>query len=304
MRALAPARPVSVAAIELGGTKVLVTVGTDAHNYADPVRLQTLNPESTLKAIIAALHGFKAQGHDFDAIGVASFGPITLDRMSSAYGHFGNTPKPGWAGADLLGPLQQAFNLPMTLETDVNAAALGEQGFSVFGAADYAYITVGTGVGVGVVANGKPVHGAGHPEAGHVLVRQRKDDDFRGVCFAHGACLEGLISGPALEARLGAPASRLTLGHPCWDLSGDYLAQLCMSLVLTTAPERIVLGGGVGARQELLIATRRHLLAHLGGYIDRYKTAENIDALLVPAVLENSGLIGALALARDLSARN
>jgi fructokinase len=135
-------------------------------------------------------------------------------------------------------------------------------------------------------------------------VRQRKDDDFRGVCFAHGACLEGLISGPALEARLGAPASRLTLGHPCWDLSGDYLAQLCMSLVLTTAPERIVLGGGVGARQELLIATRRHLLAHLGGYIDRYKTAENIDALLVPAVLENSGLIGALALARDLSARN
>jgi fructokinase len=131
-----------------------------------------------------------------------------------------------------------------------------------------------------------------------MLVRQRRDDLFHGVCFAHGACVEGLICGPALEARLGAPASNLGRDHAYWDLSGDYLAQLCMALVLTTAPQRIVLGGGVGARPEMLNAARQHLGRHLNGYIDRYQTQADIDALLVPAVLEHSGLIGALGLAR------
>jgi fructokinase len=187
------------------------------------------------------------------------------------------------------------------LETDVNAAALGEGLYAAAGCRDYAYITVGTGVGVGVVTRGRPVHGAGHPEAGHMLVRQRRDDHFAGVCFAHGGCVEGLISGPALEARLGAPASNLGRDHAYWDLSGDYLAQLCMALILTTAPQRIVLGGGVGARPEMLNAARRHLLRHLNGYIDRYQTQADIDALLVPAVLEHSGLIGALGLAQGVA---
>jgi fructokinase len=188
------------------------------------------------------------------------------------------------------------------VETDVNAAALGEGRYAAAGCQDYAYITVGTGVGVGVVTRGRPVHGAGHPEAGHLLVRQRGDDSFPGVCFAHGACVEGLISGPALEARSGRPASRLGPDHAAWGLAGDYLAQLCMALVLTTAPLRIVLGGGVGARPELLHAARRHLHRHLNGYIDRYQTQDDIDALLVPARLPHSGLIGALGLAQGAAA--
>jgi fructokinase len=293
---------IRVAAVELGGTKVLVTVGTDAEHHAQPIRLTTSAPDSTLQAIVAALESFRQQGQTFDAIGVASFGPIHLDPEAELYGRLGHTPKPGWPGTDVLAPLRDAFDLPIVLETDVNAAALGEGGYAASGCSDYAYITVGTGVGVGVVAGGRPIHGAGHPEAGHMLVRQRRDDLFHGVCFAHSACVEGLISGPALEARLGAPASNLGRDHAYWDLSGDYLAQLCMALVLTTAPARIVLGGGVGARPEMLNAARKHLLRHLNGYIDRYRTQADIDALLVPAVLEHSGLIGALGMAQIAAA--
>jgi fructokinase len=289
---------VRVAAVELGGAKVLATVGRDAGDHAPPIRLATSTPEATLQAIVAALDSLRQHGQTFDAIGVASFGPIHLDPKAALYGRLGATPKPGWPGVDVLKPLHDAFDLPIVLETDVNAAALGEGDYAAKGCDDYAYITVGTGVGVGVVTRGRPVHGAGHPEAGHLLVRQRRDDLFAGACFAHGACVEGLISGPALAARLGAPASNFGADHPTWDLAGDYLAQLCMALVLTTAPSRIVLGGGVGARPEMLNAARRHLLRHLNGYIDRYQTPADIDALLVPAVLEHSGLIGALGLAR------
>jgi len=301
--AAAVANQTRVAAVELGGTKVLVTVGTSAEQHAQPIRLTTSAPASTLHAIVAALESFRQQGQTFAAIGVASFGPIHLDPQATLYGRLGNTPKPGWAGANVLAPLRDAFDLPIVLETDVNAAALGEAGYAAAACRDYAYITVGTGVGVGVIARGQPIHGAGHPEAGHMLVRQRRDDLFPGVCFAHGGCVEGLISGPALEARLGAPASNLGRDHAYWDLSGDYLAQLCMALVLTTAPERIVLGGGVGSRPELLDAARRHLGRHLNGYIDRYQTQADIDALLTPAVLEHSGLIGALGLAQIAAAR-
>jgi len=292
-----------VAAVEIGGSKVLVTVGTDAERHAQPMRLTTSTPEPTLQAVVAALKSFRQQGHTFGAIGVASFGPIHLDPHGALCGRLGATPKPGWAGADVLAPLRDAFDAPLVLETDVNAAALGEGPYAAAGCSDYAYITVGTGVGVGVVVRGQPLHGVGHPEAGHILVRQRRDDPFAGVCFAHGACVEGLISGPALEARLGAPASNLGPDHPYWDLSGDYLAQLCMALVLTTAPARIVLGGGVGSRPELLNAARKHLARHLNGYIDRYQTQADIDALLVPAVLEHSGLMGALGLAQIAAAR-
>jgi fructokinase len=298
------ARQIQVAAVELGGTKALVTVGTGAKDHAEPIRLATGAPEATLEAIVEALRSLREQGHAFDAVGVASFGPVHLDPRSDDYGRLGHTPKPGWAGADVLKPFLDAFDLPIALETDVNAAALGEGRYAAKRCSDYVYITVGTGVGVGVVTRGRPVHGAGHPEAGHMLVRQRRDDLFPGVCFAHGACVEGLISGPALEARLGAPASTLGPDHADWDLAGDYLAQLCMALVLTTAPQRIVLGGGVGARPEMLKAARRHLGRHLNGYIDRYQTEADIDALLVPAALEHSGLIGALGLAQAAAAED
>ncbi len=286
----------NIAAVEFGGTKIMVTAADAAGRYTDPLRLNTGNPQATLEAVIAALRELQPRSAPFDAIGVASFGPIELDVRKPGYGRICNTPKQGWRGFDLIGPLRQAFDVPIVLETDVNAAALGEAEHAAAGCSDYAYITVGTGVGVGVVAGGRAVHGAGHTEGGHVLVRQRRDDMFEGVCFAHGACIEGLISGPALEARTGGDLSRLNGGH--WDMAGDYLAQLCLSLVLIAAPQRIVLGGGVGGRPELLAATRQHLWRHLGSYIDSYHAQASVDALLVPATHEHSGLIGALAMAK------
>lgn len=286
----------TLAAIELGGSKILVTADGIAGNTRAPIRIPTATPEVSVPAAIAALRSLQPQGAPFTAIGVASFGPLQLDESAPDYGRILNTPKRAWAGFDLVGAFRDAFNLPIVLENDVNAAALGERHHAAKGCTDYAYITVGTGVGVGVVTGGRPIHGAGHPEAGHLLIRRRPDDTLPGICFAHGDCLEGLISGPALDARTGG-IERMAADHPCWDQAGDYLAQLCMALVLIVAPQRIVLGGGVGARPELLAAARRHLWSHLNGYLDRYREQRAVDALLAPAVLEHSALTGALQLA-------
>lgn len=287
------------AAVEFGGTKVLVTVSGPSGKAEPPVRFATEGPEATLQNVVSSLARLQQGRAPFRAIGVASFGPIDVNPASTQYGRMLNTPKRDWSGADLIGPLTAAFRVPLVLETDVNAAALGEGAHAAAGCSDYAYITVGTGVGVGLIVAGKPVHGAGHPEAGHLLVRRPHDDGFTGVCFAHGDCVEGLISGPALEARVGRPASTLSPNDPAWDLAGDYLAQLCCSLVLTTAPQCIVLGGGVGSRPELLQNARVHLLKYLSGYLDRYKNMADMERLLVQAALDNPGLLGALHLAQQ-----
>ena len=288
-----------IAAVEFGGTKVLVT--TRAPHA--PVRIPTVDPEATLSEVVRALATLSRQHGKFGAIGVACFGPIALEPNVPHYGQLLNTPKPGWSGVNVLEPLAGAFDATLVLETDVNAAAIGEAAHAAAGCTDYAYITVGTGVGVGLVVAGQPVHGVAHPEAGHLLVRQRPADFYPGNCFAHANCLEGLISGPALEARLGHPLETATDDDPVWDLAGDYLAQLCMALVLTTATARIVIGGGVGARPELLRATRRHLGRHLGGYLVRYGDQADLDALIVAAGLEHPALAGALSLAEAALAK-
>jgi fructokinase len=285
----------SIAAVEFGGTQTWITMGSLDGRYRPPVQLATGTPDETLRQVAAALRDLKSDDVSLGAIGVASFGPLQLDPRAPHYGHILNTPKAGWRGFDLVGTLQRAFDAPIVLDTDVNAAALGEMQHSASGCSDYAYITVGPGIGVGVVSGGLPVHGRGHPEAGHIIVRQRKDDHFKGICFAHGACLEGLISGPALEARTGGDLSRIDAA--LWDMAGDYMAQLCLSLVLVAAPQRIVLGGELGRQPGLLDATRLHLWQQLGGYIDYYRNQDAVNDLIVPASLEHSALRGALVMA-------
>lgn len=278
-------------AIEAGGTKFVCGIG-DPGGSRETATFPTRDPDATF-ADVAAFFG----RHDaIAAIGIASFGPIRIDRAAPDHGRMLRTPKPHWEGVNMVARVHRIANVPIGLDTDVNAAALAEARASGLG--DLCYVTVGTGVGVGVVSDGRALHGAGHPEAGHMLVRRHRNHDFPGLCPFHGDCLEGMASGPALTAAWQRSATDLADDHPAWSIEADYLAQLCMTLVLTLAPRRIVLGGGVMRRARLLGLVQKRTHALLNGYavdLDRLDAVERL--IRPPACPEPPGLIGAYLLA-------
>ncbi|MBV9913854.1 MAG: ROK family protein, partial [Sinobacteraceae bacterium] len=223
-----------------------------------------------------------------------------LQRRSPTYGYVTNTPKTGWAQFDLLGTLSRLLAVPMSIDTDVNAAALAEVRW---GAGQHvqslAYVTVGTGVGAGIVHDGRAVQGLIHPEMGHVMVRRHPDDhDFRGICPYHGDCLEGLACGPAIVARTGQTLERAPPMHPVWEIEADYLGQLAAVLVLSHSCERIVFGGGVMHNTALLGRLHERMLTWLGGYLP-HPTLAHPDYICAPALGDRAGVMGALALALD-----
>ena len=287
-------------AIETGGSKVVCAVGTGPEDVRERVRIPTTTPSETL----AAVNGFLVRHHretPLAAVGVGSFGPLDLHRDSATYGYVLETPKPGWANTDLLGPIQRALKVPVSLDTDVNAAALGEHRWGAgAGLGSLVYITVGTGIGGGAVVAGRPVHGASHPEMGHLRIpRDGEADPFEGICPYHGDCLEGLASGPAMEARWGRPAESLPEDHRAWDLEAEYLAGGVANIVLILSPERIVLGGGVMKQQRLFPMIRERVVKLLRGYGVTEGIVEAIDEYIVPPALgDDSGIAGAFALAR------
>jgi fructokinase len=289
------------AAVELGGTRAAVVAGEAPDRRSPIVRLTTEGPGATLSSIIAALDGLRAEGWDFAAVGLACFGPLELDPGSQQFGRILATPKPGWAGTDAVGVLTRALGVPVVIETDVNAAAIGEGRWGACrGMNDFAYITAGTGVGAGLYIGGAPVHGLLHPEAGHLRpVQDTRRDPFPGLCGWHGGCVEGLASGPAIASRAGKDPADIGDDDPVWDLAGDYLGQLCAALTLIVSPQRIVLGGGVGRRPRVLEAARRKLEAQLSGYLVRPRSAELDSYLVEPGLGTDAGLFGALALAQD-----
>ena len=292
-----------IAAIEAGGTKFVLGMLEMHSAGAKPVilektRIPTEEPAATIAALSSWFHeAFKTHGLA-DALGVASFGPLAGRYGQDSWGRIGPTPKPGWAGFDLPLELRKALGLCPCIDTDVNAAALAEGlwGASI-GLKDHVYVTVGTGVGGGVVTNGRLLHGAGHPETGHVPVPREPDDDYAGHCPFHGSCMEGMASGPAVAARWGIAAENLPPEHPAWDLEARYLASGFLPLIHVLATERIVLGGGIGSAPGLVALVRKHLSARLAGYTPRLDAAGAMASFIVPPGLGgDSGLLGAAAL--------
>jgi fructokinase len=276
-------------AVEIGGTKTDVAVGTSPADLTEPHRVLTGSPEETLGPVVEYL-----KGHRLDAVGVASFGPLDLDPASPHYGHMLSTPKPGWSGVDVLGALASGLEAAVTLDTDVNGAALGEGRWgAATGMTDFVYVTVGTGIGAGVVVGGRVIGGADHPEMGHIVVRPEPGDTFAGACPYHGICLEGMTAGPALEARFGRPETWAG-NDSVLDLVSGYVAQGIRNLVYTVAPERIVVGGGIsklpGFHDRLRLVT--------GSLLGDYPHEPDLDLLISrPGLGDLSGLAGGLVLA-------
>jgi fructokinase len=293
-----------VGGIEAGGTKVVCAIGTGPGDVRAESRIPTTTPPATIAAALAFFRAHAARAPIL-ALGIASFGPIDLARESPSFGSITTTPKPGWAGTDLAGPFARALGLPVAFDTDVNGAALAEHRWGAGRGLDpFVYLTVGTGVGGGAIVNGRLVHGLLHPEMGHVRVpHDRSADPFPGLCPHHGDCLEGLASGPAMEARWSTAPESLAEHHPAWALEADYLAHGLVALVSILSPRRIAVGGGVASPAHVLPRVRARLTALLAGYIRAPELLDHMDRYVVPPSLgERSGVLGALALAHDLLA--
>lgn len=288
-------------AVEAGGTKVNLAVGTAAGDVIDRARVETTTPQATMAAM---LRFFEPHRSRLKAFGVASFGPVRLDRSAPDWGCLLTTPKPGWSGASFVHPLIETFARPVALDTDVNAAALAEHRFGALkGQASCAYLTVGTGVGGGLILGGAPVHGVLHPEVGHLRVIRSpsEDDGFAGCCPYHGDCLEGLASGPAIEKRWKASLSDLPAGHPAHALIADYLGQACATLALTLSVGRIAIGGGVSHAPGLHARVADRMKPWLGGYLADGPATEP-GFIARPTLNDQSGVVGALLLAEQAAA--
>ena len=282
-------------ALEGGGTKMVCAIGEEDGSVIDRITIPTQLPDETMPRIIDY---FKKKM--VCALGIGFFGPLDLNPSSGTFGHVTATNKQGWQNYDVLGVLKSALNVPCGIDTDVNAAALGEAAYGCMRKLKNGiYITVGTGIGVGVIANGNVVHGMVHPEGGHVIVRRHPDDDFPGSCHFHRDCLEGLAAGPAIAARMQCKGQDLPVDSPVWEWVSYYLAQAICDYIYILSPEKIVLGGGVMQQTQLFPMIRKHVLELLNGYVvsDQIR---NIDHYIVPATLnDNQAVMGCLKLAYD-----
>ena len=283
-------------ALEAGGTKMVMSIFDQSGNRLDRVTHKTLTPEDTVPGMLRYF-----QENDISALGIGCFGPLDLNPESPDYGSITSTPKLPWRQYPLTRAFRQALSVPVAIDTDVNGAALAE---ATLGAAkglkSCLYVTVGTGVGGGLVMEGRLVHGLVHPEFGHMLLRPVEGDPMPGgVCPYHRGCLEGLASGPAIEKRWGASAADMGAEHPAWDLEAEYLAQMCVNAIVMLSPEKIILGGGVMQQKHLFPKIRRRTQEALNGYIRHPMIQERIGEYIVePGLDVHSGVMGAYLMAK------
>ncbi len=283
------------AVIEAGGTKFNCAIMTAERTICAHTRIATTRPESTLAQVIDFFLQQRQQGWYFDRLGVASFGPLDVHSTSPTYGYITATPKPGWSYTPLLPQLSEALACEAVIDTDVNAAALAEYRWGAGRDKNVlAYITVGTGVGGGVVINGKPLHGLVHPEIGHMLVNP--GGNRTGACPFHAHCVEGYAAGAAMRELWGAPAETFADEHPAWDLMVAALGQMSHNLLMTLSCERIIFGGGVMQRPGLLARIVNYTEQSLQGYLQLPQEQSFSDLFALPGLGDTSGLMGAFAL--------
>lgn len=280
-------------AIEAGGTKFVCAVSDEQINIVDTVKFATTTPAETLQKVIAFFKRYPVT-----AIGIGSFGPIGVKTGQADFGHILNTPKLAWQNFDFLGVLKAQLQVPRYWTTDVNIAAYGElQAGAAQGLSNVVYLTVGTGIGAGVIVAKKFYYGLSHTEVGHVLLQQQPSDHFSGSCPYHQGCAEGLASGPAIEQRCHKKAAQIPADNPLWQLEADYLAQLCHNITLMFVPERIIFGGGVMHQKQLFPLIRKQLTAKMNHYV----SLPPLDQYIVPVGLgDQAGIIGGLYLAKKL----
>jgi fructokinase len=282
-------------AIEAGGTRWVCATVNDCGDVLARRVLPTTTPSETLEAAVAF---FRGQAK-IQALGIGAFGPLDLRLDSPSYGCITTTPKLGWAFTDVLSPFREALDVPVVLDTDVNAAAIGERRWGrAVGLNDFVYLTVGTGIGGGAFVNGKLLRGLQHVEMGHLRIpHDLAADPFSGSCPFHGDCFEGLASGAAMRHRWGRPAQDLSESRP-WELEARYLALGLVNIVYTLAPERIIVGGGVGRNPRLLPLTRGFLVDLLGGYLDHPALQDGLASYATdPGLGDLSGVLGASEMA-------
>ncbi|MEK3889330.1 ROK family protein [Bacillus sp. FSL K6-3431] len=287
-------------AIEAGGTKFVCAVGDINFNIVDIVEIPTAFPAETMKEVKSFFKQYNIQ-----ALGVGSFGPANINPQSANYGCITTTPKEQWQYFNIISSLKDCFDVPMIFDTDVNIAALGE---AMFGAAQNVnsciYVTIGTGIGVGAVINGKMLQGISHPEMGHICVKRHPKDPFAGSCPFHRDCLEGLASGPSIEKRWNQKAVLLGNKSEVWDIQGYYIAQALMTYILTLSPEKIILGGGVMKQRQVLPVIYKYLKSFNNHYLSFPQLEDQMeDYIVTPGVEGLSAIKGAFYLAKDVLAK-
>ncbi len=288
--------------MEAGGAKFVCAIGSGPQDLVRAT-IPTTTPAETLDRVV---HFFRGQP-PIAALGVASFGPVDLDPHSPTFGFITSTPKPGWSNVDICGVLRNAVGVSVAFDTDVNAAALAEARWGAArGLDNILYITVGTGIGGGVVVDGSPLHGLIHPEMGHILIPQdREEDPFQGACPFHGNCFEGLASGLAMELRWGVKAERLEPDHPAWRLEARYLGMGLANLVCVLSPRRIIVGGGVMHNLDLFPTVRKNLQQCLNGYVQAPDILGPADPMWTspPLLGDDAGVLGGHRSRRACSSR-
>lgn len=292
--------------IEAGGTKFVCIVGTGPDNVVAETTIPTTDPDQTIRSVVDFFNPYKLK-KQLMAVGIATFGPVDLDKISPTYGYITTTVKPKWGQVNLLGRVKHALEVPVAFDTDVNGAVFGEYYWVPENKQldSLVYITIGTGIGVGVLVDGRPLHGLVHVEAGHLAIpHDVEKDPFPGICSYHGDCLEGLASGPAMARRWKQPAERLPEDHPAWDLEAEYIALGLVNLIYAYSPNKIILGGGVSQHPGFHKSVRKKVRNFINGYINSPMVLDRIDEYIVPPSLGNrSGVLGAIAMGMELVAQ-